>query len=111
MFISQTFVGSRSLIFWRPFFFIYINSYKIYLNGLIEQYGIVDASSSNTTVTFPISYTTKYFPYFGYQSDNSNGMNHRALGAYALYNTTLSLTGFIVYGSSVMRRFWMTRGY
>ena len=85
--------------------------YIFYLNGLIEQQGIVDASSSNTTVTFLISYTTKYFPYFGYQSDNSNGMNHRALGVYALYNTALSLTGFTVYGSSVMRRFWMTRGY
>lgn len=87
------------------------SNYTVYANGLIEQQGIVDASSTNTTVTFPISYTTKYFPYFGYQSDNSNSVNHRALGVYDLYNTTLSLTGFTVYGSSVMRRFWMTRGY
>ena len=81
------------------------------MNGLIEQTGIVDASSSNTQVTFPIVYKSNYFPYFGYQSDNSNSINHRALGVYALYNTDLPLTGFTVYGSSVMRRFWMTRGY
>ena len=81
------------------------------MNGLIEQQGVVDASSSNTTVTFLISYTTKYFPYFGYQSDNSNSPNFRHLGVYALYDTNPSLTGFTVYGSSVMRRFWMTRGY
>ena len=106
--------GTNWIVMGNPVLCSYFSttqSYTVYANGLIEQYGIVDASSSNTTVTFPISYTTKYFPYFGYQSDNSNGMNHRALGVYSLYNTDLSLTGFTICGSSVMRRFWMTRGY
>lgn len=80
-------------------------------NGLKIQWGKVEPSSSNTQVTFPLAYTSYYIPLFGYQSDNSNGMNHRALGAYVIYTSSLSLTGFPVYGSSVMRRFWMTIGY
>lgn len=36
--------------------FIYINSYKIYLNGMIKQWGLVTTNSSgNGTVTFIIT--------------------------------------------------------
>ncbi len=75
------------------------------------QQGIVDSSSTNPSVSFPVTYTTNYVPIFGYQSDNSNSPNFRHLGVYLLNSTNLSLDGFTVYGSSVLKRFWMTRGY
>ena len=95
----------------KAYYFSSTSGYIVYTNGLMIEWGKVDASSSNTNVTFPIPYTTGYTPLFGYQSDNSNSPNFRHLGVYSLYNSTLSLTGFTLYGSSVIRRFWMTIGY
>ena len=57
MFLLQTFLGSRSLIFWRPFCFI--DSYQIYLNGLIEQWS-VELARPNTKIDLYIPYEIGY---------------------------------------------------
>ncbi len=79
----------RSLIFWRPFCFI--DSYQIYLNGLIEQFGEVD--SSHRSIIFGPSFSnTKYTVVLGtthgggenvyYYDKSTNSMHVNISGKY-----------------------------